>query len=84
MDFRVPRGCTGLSFADGTRYEARGGRVVVDNPRHARQVHTADQKGHIAVAHYTAVGGRSHICRCGFIAYGWQSTCPRCGAGLTE
>lgn len=78
MDFRVPPGCTGLSFSDGTRYEARGGRVVVDNPTHARQVRKADPGDRISAATYTPTAAPSRDCVCGFIAFRWQRRCPRC------
>lgn len=84
-DYRVPPGCTGLTFQDGTRAEAnRDGRVVVDE-RHARAIEKADATNRIhritaGCGGMPRVSGRE--CRCGFMAYRWQAHCPKCGANL--
>lgn len=87
-DFRVPKGATGFRMEDGTRYEARpDGRISVDNPAHVSAVERANRNssgriGKVVHGAGRGVGGRE--CRCGFMAYLWQTICPRCGAKLRE
>jgi hypothetical protein len=82
MDFRVPPGCTGLTFKDGSRVNAnRDGRVVVDE-KHASAIEKADPSRRIHRISYNATRAPGRECRCGFMAYRWQSSCPRCGQSL--
>ena len=77
------RGCRGFDVGN-TRYDAdRNGRVVVDNPDHARLVEATKygDGGYIQ----KAVGmpsskTPSKKCRsCTFIGFKWQTACPKCG-----
>lgn len=84
MDFRVPPGCTGLTFEDGSRANAtRDGRVVVD-AKHARAIEKADPSGRIHKIGAGVARAPGRECVCGFMAYRWQANCPRCGHSLKE
>lgn len=84
MDFRVPPGCTGLTFEDGRRANAtRDGRVVVDE-KHGDAILKADPSGRIHRVNYNVTRAPGRECSCGFMAYRWQSNCPRCGRSLKE
>ena len=82
------KGCQGLDMVDGTRYDARNGKVEIDNPAHVRQALKSGnhQFGAISLpvtGFRTVARGEKH-CNCGFTAFKWQATCPRCGADLPE
>lgn len=95
-DFYVNRnakgGCYGLDFKDsrGRKFSYtpdRNGRVVVDNPEHARVIEQAGRNDG-GFIHKGAVGGALHTpskhCQpCRFVAYAWQTACPKCGGDLT-
>jgi hypothetical protein len=82
------KGCQGIDMPDGTRYEAKNGKVEIDDPGHARQ---ALRSGN---AEFGAIAAPLHgfgdlqpgekNCGCGFNAFRWQTSCPRCGADLPE
>lgn len=83
-DFRVPPGCTGLTFKDGSRANAtREGRVVVDEKR-ADAIRKADDSGRFHQIAGGIVRAPGRECTCGFMAYRWQSTCPKCRRPLEE
>lgn len=74
---------------DGTVYRSEGtyrnGRVIqVDDPVHARKIaEMGNVEGtvHIAGAAVSVPGRECDDC--GFSAWKWQTTCPRCG-GMTK
>lgn len=97
MDFYVNRtagqGCYGFDFKDDrgrkTRYDAdRNGRIVVDNPDHAKVIQQASKNdgGYIQKAMVGAPKGvpSKHCPPCRFLAYAWQTACPKCGGELIE
>lgn len=85
------KGCSGFDFRDDrgrvTSYNPdRNGRIVVDNPEHAKVIEQAAhndggyiQKGAVG----GALGTPSKVCApCRFVGYRWQSACPKCGGPL--
>lgn len=85
---QLPDGCTGLDFADGTKYDAprQGGTVDLDSG-HARYVGTSwyGQNGVMTGATNfsfgTRTGRRCTECRRTWNA--WSHTCPKCGQDTT-
>jgi hypothetical protein len=88
--FTVPAGCTGVELPNGTKLDAnRAGKVTVDNPADERAVAKS-------VGIKTGVIGKSmlgfshmkentaHCSGCVFTGFGWQSTCPKCGAEMIK
>lgn len=88
-DYRVQKGCMGVSMEDGTRYNAdSSGRIRVENPMHA---HYIEQNAKIAGGHIhqagvaTQIKTKSRYCApCRFTGFAWQKNCPRCGAEMKE
>ena len=82
------KGCQGLDMPDGSRYEARNGKVDIDNPAHVRQALRSGNGdlGAIAVpvTGFGAVARGERRCGCGFTAFRWQHRCPKCGVDLPE
>ncbi len=85
----VPEGCTGLSMADGTRYNAdRTGRVRVAD-RHVRDVRAHyGPLGLIDASDPKVLGTRGTrwctTCQPSRAWNAWTLTCPRCGATTHE
>lgn len=81
---RLPDGCTGLDFADGTKYDApRQGGTVDLEPAHARHVGTSwyGQTGVMSSSQQFSFGtkGTRRCERCNRAWNVWNVTCPRCG-----
>ncbi len=92
MRFRVDaRKVRGVVMKDGTRYEVgRNGTVQIDEPRHLRELRKSPARGgnlEVQIEPPTLIvpGAEGRDCeKCGFSAWGWQRTCPRCGTALAE
>lgn len=89
--FRVPvhahNRCLGLKMYDGTTYQAdRSGLIHVENPDHARAIkHDQAIAGDVVECQALARSVPSTTCQeCGFSAYLWQKTCPRCGGTINK
>ena len=83
----LPPGCYGLKADDGTPYNDKpGGKVVIED-HHAKQIMKGrnGQLGIITDRQPVSIGTRrgQRCIRCGFLAQGWATQCPRCG-GETE
>ncbi len=79
--FSVPDRCTSIKMDDGKVYRARAGKVTVDNPAHVDEIRTSCQTryGYMATAATTFWNAAGKFCaRCGFHAFDWTKTCPRC------
>lgn len=75
MKLNVPtKACRGIDIG-GTRYDARGGQVTVDNPAHARAL--LDHAECFPASATPRATGRT-CTSCGFAT--WFATCGRCGA----
>lgn len=85
-------GCNGFDFRDSNGrvtkyYPNSNGRIVVDNPEHAKVIEQAahNDGGYIQKA---AVGIKSSATEskrcpeCRFLGYRWQTDCPKCGSPL--
>ena len=91
MRFRVDaRKVRGVVMKDGTRYEVgRHGTVQIDEPRHLQELKHSPARGHglevqIESPALSIPGAEGRDCEtCGFSAWGWQTTCPRCGETLS-
>lgn len=89
--FRLPKGARHLKMYDGTVYRSTGsyrnGRTVtVEDPAHARKIaEMGNVEGfvHVAVSSGSTLPGRQ-CGGCGFAAWKWQTTCPRCGGETKE
>lgn len=83
---RLPPRCYGVKAADGTTYRSNpGGSVYVEDPQHVRQILKDDGiAGDIIEAQFAPRNAKSVTCICGFVAYSWQSECPRCKHNLKE
>ena len=81
--FAVPTGCDGVTVAGKTYRSGGTSRITVDNPRHAALIRSNGTR-YIdrPLTGFRVEGGRT--CACGFAAWDWQSTCPRCGRELKE
>jgi hypothetical protein len=86
-------GASGFDFVDGRgrkfHYNAdRNGRVVVDNPEHAKVIEQAARNDGGMIQKATGNSFRrtpSKYCKpCLFVAYRWQTACPKCGGPLDE
>ncbi len=83
-----PRKVQHVEMRDGTRYPVgRNGIVHVNEPHHEDELRRfgAPDEGatgwvdNMRVGYVAAKGKR---CACGFEAWSWTRTCPRCGADL--
>lgn len=86
-------GCYDVGFTDnrGRKFNYtpnRNGRFTVDNPAHARVIEQSARNdgGFIQKAMVGApTGTPSKNCLpCRFVAYAWQTACPKCGGDLIE
>ncbi len=87
MRFKVdPRKVKRVEMTDGTRYDVgRNGTVQIDRPDHLDQLRrrstdALNAERILEPVRLTAprMAGRS-CAGCGFAAWPWQRTCPRCG-----
>lgn len=67
-----------IEFEDGSRYPVRNG--YADMPDGKAELLRLSNIG--TRANFNATRGKSVICQCGFHAWAWSTTCPRCGAAL--
>lgn len=86
LNITVPDKCTGLELADGTKYDAHNNKVQIDNPRHAK---AWVKDGNSALLGRQQIIGLSHLTNktnecptCGFAAWHWTKTCPKCDTVL--
>lgn len=86
-------GANGIDFTDSRgrkfRYDAdRTGRVQVDNPEHARIIEQSARNDGGVIQKATGSNFSqtpSKYCRpCLFVAYRWQTACPKCSGPLEE
>ena len=67
----------------------RHGTVQIDEPRHLQELKHSPARGHglevqIESPALSIPGAEGRDCEtCGFSAWGWQTTCPRCGETLS-
>jgi hypothetical protein len=81
---RLPDGCTGLDFADGTKYDApRQGGTVDLEPGHARNIGTSwyGQTGVMSSSQQFSFGTKDgrRCASCKRTWNNWSLVCPRCG-----
>ncbi len=81
--FSVPTGCEGVTVQGKTYRASSTGRITVDNPAHARLV-ASNGRRYIDRPIEGFHGAEGKVCACGFAAFNWQATCPRCGRELRE
>jgi len=67
-----------IEFEDGSRYPVRHGYAEMPDDK-AALVRLANLGTR---ANYNAARGASVHCACGFHAWAWSTTCPRCGQPL--
>lgn len=84
----LPKGCTGLDMADGTKYNADGrGRVEMDS-KHSKYLKTSwyGQTGVMSDSQSLSFGTkRSRLCGpCKRAWNAWSTQCPRCGEPTIE
>lgn len=87
-------GCNGVDVKDrlgritGRYFPDRNGRIKVDNPDHAKAIEASAKAdgGYIQKATGMTVDRTpsKHCKPCRFLAYKWQTKCPKCGAELSE
>lgn len=67
-----------VEFQDGTAYRVRNGYadVPADKARAIKQSNLG------TTANFNALHGAGVVCGCGFHAWAWSNTCPKCGAAL--
>jgi hypothetical protein len=81
-----PRKVQRVEMRDGTSYPVgRNGSVHISDPAHVREMDRHGDPGagvgYVAPSlGFVEVGGKT--CGCGFDAWPWQRTCPRCGTRL--
>lgn len=80
--FSVPKDCKGFDFADGSRANARNGKITVDDA-HADAYRKDGNWAYIGSSGYlppTVSADKNNDCtKCGFAAWWWSSRCPKCG-----
>jgi hypothetical protein len=77
------RKCVGFTVG-GRKYDAdRRGRIQVENPQHAAAIRRALGDSARAVTGFDGAPGRA-CPGCGFHAFAFTVTCPRCGQVLKE
>ncbi len=91
-EFRVHEDNFGVQMESGKKYDAKGGKFVVDDPTHERAIKNSQafKDGGIgipvfAVEPTVADATPTKSCpRCGFRGWAFQRTCPRswCGEEL--
>lgn len=67
-----------IEFEDGTRYKVRHG--YAEMPDFKAELLRLSNIG--TRANCNASRGRSVVCGCGFHAWAWSATCPKCGTAL--
>lgn len=76
------KGCYGLKMPDGTQYNDKPGGSVTVSDEHARQIRSSSngQLGIVSGVQATQIGTRlgQRCLRCGFLAQGWATECPKC------
>jgi hypothetical protein len=81
-DFVVQPNCYGIDLPNGHRYEAKNCHVNVTDPADAKFIedsYTRKGPGYLEKKLQVMNGGESKLCDgCGFNAFEWQRTCPRC------
>jgi hypothetical protein len=76
----LPKGCTGMTMADGTRYNSHNHRVTLEG-NHADAFKKDGNYDYIGgpVNSMSDIPTRPNECStCGFNAWPWQKMCPRC------
>ena len=80
---RLASECYGIDGVDGRKYN-RDRKGFVDVPdsvaRHMRGTELVVVEGSVR----RPSGAPEKVCGCGFVAYAWQTDCPRCGSDLSE
>lgn len=87
-DFRVPPQCHGFEMQDGTKYNPnKDGVVHVEREDHARAIRNSYQAkdwGGGVVTWGWKYRAEGWDCVCGFSAFAWQDSCPRCKRAKVE
>ncbi len=81
----VPSKCAGIDMSDGTRYPASGGKIKIDNPKHAK-AYLKSGNGQMvgtSISTFSELHTVENNCpTCGFVGWPWQKTCPKCATDL--
>lgn len=83
--FRELSGCIGVKMLDGTVYNTnRKGEIEIDNQRHIKELKNDKQLADLVNQKAYSFVAKENNCNCGFTAFSWQTTCPKCGNSLNE
>lgn len=88
-EITLPPGCAGLDlrskFGPGAKYDPSDGRhVTVDNPDHLKAIRLLGDTYNVGERVAVTADQPGWDCGCGFSAYRFQRTCPRCGEGRPD
>ena len=81
--FHTPPGCESIKMSDGTVYRSNRNNKVTVERHHADEISTSCQVkyGYMDVAPHIFTDCDGKVCQgCGFHAFLFTNTCPRCGS----